>query len=136
MCTPTDSSFPGSGAVAFPCPSQGFGWRRPASCSGFLVMGVSTGRLDRGEIVTFAAGGQRRRLSDWVFANPADMRFLIADVDAVMKGEPPRGPYEWKVKVAIAAAASLTKSASKATPRDRYEAELDAELERENDDSR
>jgi hypothetical protein len=78
-------------------------------------------RLNRGTFVTFRSHSDRRVLSDRVFVAPGALDLFLADLDAVRRGEAPRGPAGWAS--AVTAIETLA-----AAPRDPFEARLDAEL--------
>ena len=61
------------------------------------VMAIPTGaQLDRGIRLTLRADGVHRTISDRIFAEPEALRWLLADVATVARGEPARGYDAWK----------------------------------------
>jgi hypothetical protein len=87
---------------------------------------VPTGmRLDRGERVTLREGARQRTVSERVLS-PGALACLLADLDALARGEPARGPAGWS---ALFDTVDTLVASVPRPPRDPAEDRLDAELQ-------
>lgn len=59
---------------------------------GVRLVAMPVARFHRGVVIEFVDAFQRRRLSTLTLAQPEHAEALLADLDRVLRGEPPRGP--------------------------------------------
>ena len=81
----------------------------------YAVMGIPVARVNRGTLLDLSDGGPRRCVSTLALVEPDHGEALVADLERVMRGEDPQGPF---IKIA----------SGPQRPRDHYEDQLDREL--------
>lgn len=57
------------------------------------IEAIPIARVARGVLVEFTDASRRRRISTLTLAQPEHKDALLADLDRVLRGEPPRGPH-------------------------------------------
>jgi hypothetical protein len=58
----------------------------------YKLVGMTVADVSRGSVIVLRAGGLQRRISTLTLVDPDQAPALIADLEAIVRGEAPRGP--------------------------------------------